>query len=140
MIQVAAKVGITTNDHRLTVGKLRQARRELIRGRHSGAVDQYRNYDNVASQQRLDLDAHEVVGIGDARHAAGVGLGEPLGTDNHQPATALIERATQVRAKVGARGNIVDILEDVSCAEQGFQAIVDASTDVAAVFPAVRQE
>jgi len=99
---------IVGNLHRLARGEALEGRRQGLGRRHPRAVDEQGDDPDIAAQRGLDLDAHIVFGIGQAR----IGLGAaPARPDQGQQDLAVANALAQDLGEVRARFDALDIDE-----------------------------
>jgi hypothetical protein len=125
---------------RVPVHQLGETGRQLPSLRHLRATNQDRDDEHVALQGRLDLQAHEVVGVVQPPLALLIGDRHPLGTDQCKQHVTGGNGLGDDLGEVGTRRNVVDISKDLVAAEVRSQAVMQPSGREVSLFPSVAQE
>ncbi len=136
-------VGVETGVGNLDGLPLRQGLqpvRQFLGTRHARAVHENRNDANVAFKRRLDLDAHEILGIVDASSLLVVADSQPLPADHRHQRIAGADALRQDTYEIEARLDIVDIEEDMIAVHPIDDAIIDETSVTRRVLTPVADE
>src|ERR1700674_5214846 len=110
---------------RVPAGQALEVLRQLGFDRHVGAIDEHRDYRNVALERRGDLDADVIPVALEPLSALLVLRLEPMRSDQRQQHVALRDLGIELLDKIEARLDGVDIDEEVAAREALGEMIVE---------------
>lgn len=107
---------------------------------HRRTLQQHRDDARVARQRGRDLDAHEVLLVGQPPAAVGIGGAQPARADQHEQHIAGFDLLPHCLDEVGAGVDRVDVAEDLGGAEVRYQPVEQPAGVARAVFASVADE
>jgi len=136
-VHMMIEIPATIDRDRLPISEILQGGWKLIRFRHSHATNENWYQRNVSSQRCFHFHPHRIGFVVDSTLRT-IGAAEPSWPDNDKQNIRGAQRIGDLRPKIDARPNIVDVAKDGMLPKLLGEAVKNPPSDILGIRAAIR--